>query len=310
VEEDRPVDRIQDLHLFRAVVQAGSLTSAGNHLGLSPAAMSGRLKALEERYGVALLKRSTRSMNLTPEGRLLYENSNRVLEEFDALETALRRGGIDARGMITLTCPSDLGRQHIAPLVDAFLGENPEIQLRLRFTDDILDLVETGCDVAIRYGNLPDSSLATRQLGPNRRLVCCAPSYIARHGAPQTPGALATHNCLPLLRSNGVMDEWEFEKAGERISVHVRGDRMSSDGYALRQMAVEGIGVVRKSLWDVAADLAASRLVSVLDDFTRTSYGFHLLTDHRATMPRRVRLFIEFAARYFKQHTAALAAYL
>lgn len=304
------MDRIQDLHLFRTVVQAGSLTSAGNHLGLSPAAMSGRLKALEERYGVSLLKRSTRSMNLTPEGRLLYENSNRVLEEFDALEMALRRGGSDARGTVTLTCPSDLGRQHIAPLVDAFLAENPEIQARMLFTDDILDIVETGCDVAIRYGNLPDSSLAARRLGPNRRLICCAPSYVERHGAPETPETLANHNCLPLLQSDGVIDEWDFEKAGARISVRIRGDRMSSDGYALRQMAIAGIGLVRKSLWDVAADLAEGRLISVLDDFTRSSHGFHLLTDHRATMPRRVRLLIEFAARYFKKQSAALEAYL
>ncbi|MER9002590.1 LysR family transcriptional regulator [Mesorhizobium sp. M0862] len=304
------MDRIQDLHLFRTVVRAGSLTSAGNHLGLSPAAMSGRLKALEAHYGVSLLKRSTRSMNLTPEGRLLFENSDRVIEEFDTLEATLRRGGSDLCGSITLTCPSDLGRQHVAGMVDEFLAENPEIQMRMFLTDNVLDIVETGCDVAIRYGNLPDSALTTRRLGPNRRLICCAPAYAERHGMPATPHDLSQHNCLALLRSDRIMDEWEFFKDGETTSVRIQGDRMSSDGFALRQMAMEGVGMVRKSLWDVADDLKGGRLLSVLDDYTRTPFGFHLLTDHRTMMPRRIRLFIDFAVRYFKRLSGALAAYV
>jgi DNA-binding transcriptional LysR family regulator len=304
------MDRIQDLHLFRTVVRAGSLTSAGNHLGLSPAAMSGRLKALEAHYGVSLLKRSTRSMNLTPEGRLLFENSDRVIEEFDTLEATLRRGGSDLRGSITLTCPSDLGRQHVAGMVDEFLAENPEIQMRMFLTDNVLDIVETGCDVAIRYGNLPDSALTTRRLGPNRRLICCAPAYAERHGMPATPHDLAQHNCLALLRSDRIMDEWEFIKDGETTTVRIQGDRMSSDGFALRQMAMEGVGLVRKSLWDVADDLKGGRLHSVLDDYTRTPFGFHLLTDHRTMMPRRIRLFIDFAVRYFKRLSGELAAYV
>ncbi|CAH2408098.1 LysR family transcriptional regulator [Mesorhizobium escarrei] len=304
------MDRIQDLHLFRTVVRAGSLTSAGNHLGLSPAAMSGRLKALEAHYGVSLLKRSTRSMNLTPEGRLLFENSDRVIEEFDTLEATLRRGGSDLRGSITLTCPSDLGRQHVAGMVDEFLAENPEIQLRMFLTDNLLDIVETGCDVAIRYGNLPDSALTTRRLGPNRRLICCAPAYAERHGMPATPHDLAQHNCLTLLRSDRIMDEWEFVRDGETTTVRVQGDRMSSDGFALRQMAMDGVGLVRKSLWDVADDLKSGRLLSVLDDYTRSPFGFHLLTDHRTMMPRRIRLFIDFAVRYFKRLSGELAAYV
>ena len=304
------MDRIKDLHLFRTVVRAGSLTSAGNHLGLSPAAMSGRLKALEAHYGVSLLKRSTRSMNLTPEGRLLFESSDRVIEEFDTLEATLRRGGSDLRGSITLTCPSDLGRQHVAGMVDEFLVENPEIQIRMFFTDNVLDIVETGCDVAIRFGNLPDSALTTRRLGPNRRLICCAPAYAERHGMPATPHDLAQHNCLALLRSDRIMDEWEFIKDGETTSVRVQGDRMSSDGFALRQMAIDGVGLVRKSLWDVADDLKSGRLLSVLDDYTRNPFGFHLLTDHRTMMPRRIRLFIDFAVRYFKRLSGELAAYV
>lgn len=304
------MDRIQDLHLFRTVVRAGSLTSAGNHLGLSPAAMSGRLKALEAHYGVSLLKRSTRSMNLTPEGRLLFENSDRVIEEFDTLEATLRRGGSDLRGSITLTCPSDLGRQHVAGMVDEFLSENPEIQMRMFLTDNVLDIVETGCDVAIRFGNLPDSALTTRRLGPNRRLICCAPAYAERHGMPATPDDLAQHNCLALLRSDRIMDEWEFIKDGETTTVRIQGDRMSSDGFALRQMAMEGVGLVRKSLWDVAEDLKGGRLLSVLDDYTRSPFGFHLLTDHRTMMPRRIRLFIDFAVRYFRRLSGELAAYV
>ncbi|TIO10113.1 MAG: LysR family transcriptional regulator [Mesorhizobium sp.] len=304
------MDRIQDLHLFRTVVRAGSLTSAGNHLGLSPAAMSGRLKALEAHYGVSLLKRSTRSMNLTPEGRLLFENSDRVIEEFDTLEATLRSGGSDLRGSITLTCPSDLGRQHVAGMVDEFLAENPEIQMRMFLTDNVLDIVETGCDVAIRYGNLPDSALTTRRLGPNRRLICCAPAYAERHGMPATPHDLAQYNCLALLRSDRIMDEWEFIKDGETMTIRIQGDRMSSDGFALRQMAMEGVGLVRKSLWDVAGDLKSGRLLSVLDDYTRSPFGFHLLTDHRTMMPRRIRLFIDFAVRYFKRLSGELAAYV
>ncbi|NVZ99083.1 LysR family transcriptional regulator [Pseudomonas gingeri] len=294
------VDRLQDMRLFRLVVQTGSLSTAGRQMGLSPAAMSGRLKAMEEFYGLRLLKRNTRCLSPTPEGQLLFENALKILEEVDALDSIIKSGHSDLLGTIGLTCPTDLGRQRISQLVDAFIGENPNVSIRLFFTDRLLDFVESGSDIAIRFGDLPDSSLIARPLGFDRQMVCCSPAYLARFGTPRTPENLLEHNCLVQLRADFALDRWRFFEKGAATTVQVKGNRLANDGFTLRQWAVQGLGVIWKSAWEVAEDIQSNRLVAVLEDYQCPTTEFHLLTEGGKKLPRRVKLFVDFAVDYFK----------
>jgi len=295
------VDRLQDMRLFRLVVQTGSLSTAGRQMGLSPAAMSGRLKAMEEFYGLRLLKRNTRSLSPTAEGQLLFENAQKILEEVDALDSIIKNGHSDLLGTIGLTCPIDLGRQWISQLVDSFISENPQIRIRLFFTDRVLDFVESGSDIAIRFGDLPDSSLIARSLGVDRQIVCCSPEYLEQHGAPLKPEDLLQHNCLVHTRADFTLDRWKFMSKGVATTIQVKGNRLANDGYTLRQWGVQGLGIIWKSHWEVADDIQAKRLIPLLEDFQCPSTGFHLLTEGGKKLPLRVKTFVDFAVQYFKK---------
>jgi len=286
--------------MFRLVVQTGSLSTAGRQMGLSPAAMSGRLKAMEEFYGLRLLKRNTRSLSPTAEGQLLFENALKILEQVDALDSVIKNGQSDLLGTIGLTCPTDLGRQWVSQLVDAFIRENPHVSIRLFFTDRILDFVESGSDIAIRFGDLPDSSLIARSLGVDRQMVCCSPQYLEQHGTPLHPEDLHQHNCLVQLRADFALDRWKFISKGVPTTIQVKGNRLANDGFTLRQWAVQGLGIIWKSVWEVAEDIQAKRLVPLLEDYQCPTTGFHLLTEGGKKLPPRVRSFVEFAVQYFK----------
>jgi DNA-binding transcriptional LysR family regulator len=293
-------DRLQDLELFRLVVKTGSLTAAGRLLGLSPATMTARIQAMETFYGVKLLRRTTRNLSPTNEGQIRFEGAKRVLEEAEALDASIKQGSQDVRGSISLTAPTDLGRQYVAALVDEFIGFHPNIQVKLVLTDRVLDFVESGADVAIRYGNLPDSSLITRRLGRDRLIPCCSPAYAARRGIPEHPRELDAHNCLVFLRASSTSNVWHFSENGNPLTVPVYGDRQTNDGVTLRAWALQGIGIAMKSALEIVEDLRENRLVALLEPYTRETQGLHLLTESGRNLPQRVRVFIDFSVQYFK----------
>ncbi|MFJ3366895.1 LysR family transcriptional regulator [Pseudomonas sp. NPDC086251] len=294
------VDRIQDMKLFRLVVQTGSLSAAGRHLGLSPAAMSGRLKAMEDMYGLPLLKRNSRSLTPTEEGQYFYEKALLILEEVDALDSTIKGGQTDLSGTIGLTCPTDLGRQIITPMIDAFIEEHPQVNFRLFMSDRVLNFVEFGLDLAIRWGTLPDSSLTAYSLGIDRPMVCCSPMYIEKHGAPRHLGELQSHNCFVQLRADEPLDRWGFMQNGAQTAIQVKGNRLTDDGSTLRKWAVQGLGIIRKGVWEIADDLDAGRLVPLLEEFHCPTTTFHLVADGGRQLPTRVRSFVDFTVDYFK----------
>ncbi|OKP66487.1 LysR family transcriptional regulator, partial [Ensifer adhaerens] len=173
---------LDNLALFLLIVEKGGLSAAGREIGLSPASVSERLAALEAHYGAALLKRTTRAISLTEEGRLLVDGARRLLAEADELESGIRSGTRTISGPIRLSAPEDMGRRYIVPILDRFLAEHADVTVDLNLTDGYLDLVGQGMDFAIRHGVLADSTLRSRSLGENRRVVCAAPSYIEAMG--------------------------------------------------------------------------------------------------------------------------------
>lgn len=287
------MDRLSDLRLFVAVVDAGGLAAGGRRLGLSPASVTDRIAALEARTGARLLVRTTRSIALTDEGRMLVDTARSVLAEIDDLDARLRDGVDRVSGRVRLTAPVDLGRNQIAPFVDRFIAQNPQVSVELILGDGLGDLIGDGIDFAVRFGALPDSGMIARKLGSNRRLACASPSYVERHGRPAKPTDLADHECLIMLFGLKRDDRWRFSRNGRDETITVKGSRAANDGDLIRRWALEGRGIALKSIWDVGADLEAGRLIELLPDHTRESGALSIVYPSGRPLPRRCRALMD-----------------
>jgi DNA-binding transcriptional LysR family regulator len=290
---------LDNLVLFLRIVEKGGLAAAGRELGLSAASVSERLAALEKYYGAALLHRTTRAISLTDEGRLLVEGARRLLAEADELEARIRLGVERISGPIRLSAPIDLGRSYLVTILDAFLAEHAEVTIDLNLTDGYVDLVGQGQDLAIRYGELADSTLRVRRLGNNRRVVCASPAYLTANGHPRHPDDLAHHECI-LMRFGQTIDrEWPFLVDGEARRVVVHGHRIANDGGLVRDWCRNGYGVARKSIWDIEPDLKAGTLIEILQEYSAGGTGLQIVYPATQDQPKRVRLLIEKIAEAF-----------
>ncbi len=286
------MDRFKELETFVLAAQRGNLSAAARAEGVSAAVVSRRIDALETRLGVRLLVRTTRRVSLTYEGAAFLEDGLRILDELASAEAAVSLGGIKASGHIRLTAPAGFGRLHIAPLVRCFLDDHPDVTVDLDLGDRIVDLVNEGFDCGIRFGELADSSLVSVKLGQNRRLVVASPAYLARYGTPQGLADLVYHNCLTLGQQRG----WLFVNPDDpqgMQTVKVSGRFVCNDGAVLHEWALSGQGLAWRSFWEVGADIAAGRLVPVLERFNAPPIGVYAVFPQRRQLPLRVRLLID-----------------
>lgn len=280
---------IDNIRLFLTIAEKGSLVAAARESGLSTTTVSERLAALEAHYGVVLFNRTTRSLSLTDEGRTLLGGAKVVLGEIEDLEMRIRHGAETLSGPIRVSAPIDLGRSIVSEVISRFTTENPAITIELLLSDSYVDIVGQGFDLALRYGAVTDSTLRTRNLGHFRRIVCATPSYIAAHGAPETPADLTQHNCL-LMRFGATVDNgWRFGTGKTQQTVTVRGNKIANDGSLVRQWALEGHGIILKSELDVARDIEAGRLVALLEDYSAPPNPLQLMFPPGRAQPRRVR---------------------
>lgn len=291
------MDRLDSLAFFIRIVEKRGVAAAGRDFGLSPATASDRLAALEAYYGATLLHRTTRSISLTDAGRLLLERSRALVGDAEDLEAQIRHGIDQLSGRIRLSVPHDLGERRIAPLVDAFMELHPQVSFELGFFDGYVDVIGQGLDLAIRFGELKDSSLMAKRLGDNRRVICAAPSYLATRGRPTHPDDLVRHNCLIMQFGATIDREWRFKINGRHCTVSVAGDRIANSGAQVRRWCVAGRGVALKSIWDVREDLASGALVELLRDFAPdTDSALQIIFPPAAYPIRRVRAFMAFLA--------------
>ncbi|EON19729.1 LysR family transcriptional regulator [Cupriavidus sp. GA3-3] len=294
------MDRIGDIGLFLRVLDLGSISAAARSLDLSVAVASQRLQRLERELGVRLLHRTTRRLHATPEGVVLAEQGRALVDDLEALGTSLRQAGTGVSGTLRVTTSSSFGRLYISPLLPEFLALHPGLTLSVNLTDNVLDLVSAGFDLAIRIGALDDSTLVARRLANNRRLLCAAPDYLRRRGTPRTPQDLARHDCLVLVGSQGRQDVWRLgDGAGGEIAVRVRGRIEANTGELLSDAALAGFGIALHSTWHVCADLRAGRLVQVLPDYPLADTGIYAVMPQRRLVPPRVRAFVDFLAGRF-----------
>ncbi|MCF6189776.1 MAG: LysR family transcriptional regulator [Cocleimonas sp.] len=305
------MDKLGDMDLFVRVVKNGGLAVAGREVGLSPASMSARMNALEARYNTRLLNRSTRHVSLTETGQQFYEACLNILADMSEVESQILGSQECLTGSLRITAPSDMGQQHIMPVLSKFVKDNPEITPHLHLTDGIVNITEEGFDCAIRYGDLPDSSLVARKLASNHRVLCASPKYLKRKGIPKTPQELTNHDCLTMTRGTEPLSNWHFQTNNRLESIAIKAARSSNDGAVVRQWALEGAGIALKSYLEVAEDIKAKRLNIVLEEFMpdfnkgkstkdkSTSAGLHIIYPSRQYLPKRVKAFINVLLAHF-----------
>ncbi len=293
-------DRIGDLGLFLRVLDLGSISAAARSLDLSVAVASQRLKRLERELGVRLLHRTTRRLHPTPEGVALAEQGRALVEDLEALTSGLRRSASEVSGTLRVTASASFGRLYISPLLPEFLALHPRLRMSIDLSDQTVDLVSAGFDLAIRIGALGDSTLVARRLASNRRVLCASPDYLRRHGAPRTPEDLADHECILLFGSRGRQDAWRLrDRDGNETMVRVHGRLESNYGEVIRDAAVAGLGIALHSTWHACEDLHAGRLQVVLPAYSFPDTGIHALMPQRRLVPPRVRAFVDFLAARF-----------
>jgi len=310
----RKMGKLEDMALLVAVAEAGGLSAAGRRLSLSPATMTARLKAMEERYQTRLFHRSTRAITLTNAGEDFYHAARRVLEEARHAESLLTQKEGVLSGDIRLSAPSDFGRQYLSPAIVDFTRRHPEVTFSVYLGERVEDLVANRLDMSIRVGNLPDSSLAIRHIRPNHRVLVASTAYLAARGMPASPEALHHHRCLALERHGVVMNEWRFEEAGKEQVIRVTPAMVCDDGALLRQWALSGAGIAGKSWWDVKRDVEEGRLqVLFADRFTgfsrldRKEVGLQFVFPQRKLQPPQVSAFMAFFIDWLEESSPSSA---
>jgi DNA-binding transcriptional LysR family regulator len=288
------INRSGELEVFVRVIESGGFSAAARAFGMTPSAVSKLIARLEQRLGTRLVNRSTRQLQLTPEGCAFYERGVRILSDLEEAERCASENTVP-RGRLRVNANVPFGHHFLLPLAPAFLALHPDVTLDIVLTDEVIDILEQRTDVAVRAGPLKSSNLVARKLGETRMLIVGAPAYLARHGTPVTPEQLLAHNRLGanyVRASSG----WPLRYAGEDIVVPVSGNAQASDGEALRQLALAGLGLARMAAFQVQRDIADGRLLPVLEDCNPGDIeDIHAVyVGQGGYMPLRVRAFLDF----------------
>lgn len=291
---------LQDVALFLVITETRSLTQAAKRQGVSAMAVSRRLAALEQALGARLLQRTTRSVSLTQEGMEFLPYARALVEAEMGARALFSPSAHGAAGLLRITAPSGFGRRNILPLVPGLLADNPELSIDLQLSEEVVDIVGKGIDVAVRIAPLKDSTLIARKIADNPRVVCASPDYLRANGTPRAVGDLINHRCL---RLSGV-PQWIFEREGEVVRVGVEGRFQSDNVEGVRELCVQGLGMAQLTRWDVMQEIRAGELVEItLADVAPQALSIWALLPTTRYLPLRVSAFID----RLKSSLAALA---
>jgi DNA-binding transcriptional LysR family regulator len=288
-------DRARALALFAAVVEHGSFSAAGRSMGLTASSVARAIDRIEARLGVRLLLRSTRALTLTAEGQAYLQSARRILADLDDAEQQIADQGAP-RGRLRINAALAHGRLCIVPLLKDFTAAYPQILVDIALSDALVDVAGGQADVAIRFGPLADSALTARKLGQSGRVIVASPDYLARHGTPTEPEHLFAHNCLN-FNFRRAEPSWPFRRDGQDLMLSVKGGIEANNGETLGQLAVAGVGITRVGAFAVADDIAAGRLVPLLEDYNPGDVELiHAVFVGGTSLPARVRVFVDFLA--------------
>ncbi len=304
---DAHMNAIADLAFFVTLSQAGTLSAAAQELGLSTAAVSRRLAALEARLGIRLMNRTTRRASLTHEGELYLEDGQRILAELQELETRVAGGQATPQGLLRVNATFGFGRQHIAPAVADFVARHPGVDVQLQLTDRAAQPGDDGFDVVIRFGDVPDARVSSRLLASNRRLLVASPGYLKRHGTPLQPADLRRHDCIVIREAEGAYGQWTLQHGAAQTTVKVGGPLCTNDGEVALSWALRGGGVLMRSQWHVAAYLRSGRLRQVLPDWAPPPADIHAVYPMKRNLSAKVRAFVDHLHAHFAPQREAQA---
>ena len=282
---------LSDYEIYVRVVATGSLSAAARGFGLSPAMVSKRLSRLEERLGVRLLQRTTRKVAMTDVGRAFYERAVGILRDIEETERAISGSAKATGGLLKVSAPTSFGRMHLAPHLKPFLDDHPDVRLQLDLTDDLVDLIAEGVDVAIRITAPVEGPLAAHRLAPNHRVLCATPGYLEAHGEPSTLGDLARHRLL----AAATQTPWRLEGPGGTVLTPVDSVLLTNSSEVVREAILAGVGIGLRSTWDVSDALSSGRLRVVLPDYRGAAdVGVYALHPATRLVSPNVTAFIDY----------------
>ena len=298
---DPNVTAISDLDIFARVARTGNMSYAGREMGLSPAVVSKRISLLEDRLGARLFHRTTRQLTLTDTGEGYFKRVIDILSLVEEAEDYVSRRNTKPRGLLKISAPTSFTRLHIEPHLPALLTRYPDIEIEMHLTDYFVDIIRDGYDIAIRIGELEDSSLVARKLANERRVMCATPGYLERAGVPKVLADLDAHNCLVA----GAQDIWRLDGPAGQNDIRVKGNIRSNSAEFVRSALMQGLGIALRATWDIGSEVARGDLKVVLPDYSGSSKNaIHAVYPCREFMPTKVNVFIEFLAEIYAAETA------
>ncbi len=287
---------ITDLDIFARVARTGNMSAAGREMGLSPAVVSKRISLLEDEVGARLFQRTTRQLTLTETGEGYYKRVVDILNLVEEAHDFVSRRNTKARGLLKITAPTTFSRLHIAPYLHDFLSKYPEIELDVHLTDDFVDIISRGFDVAIRIGELQDSSLVQKKLANDTRVIVATPKYIEKFGVPSKLEDLDFHNCL----SAGAQEFWRLQGIDGEHQIRVKGNIRSNSAEFVREALLAGLGLGLRSIWDIGPELQKGHLKVVLPQYRGAdSVSIYAVYPCRDFMPTKVNALIDYLTELY-----------
>lgn len=288
------MDKLTSMKVFACVAKSGSFAAAAKMLGISRAMATKHVMHLENLLGVRLLNRTTRCIGLTEAGAVYLERCLQILEDIEETELAVCQLHAEPQGVLRVSAPPFFGTYHLAPAIADYHKRYPKVKVDLVIHSGPVDVIAEGLDLAIRLGELPDSSLIARKITSSPRVVCAAPSYLEEHGVPKAPEDLKHHNCLINLGSEP-HDQWKFiSSTGEKITVKVSGMMQANTADPLRLAAIHGMGLVVLPTYMAGQDLKKGRLKAVLEAYELPPMDIYAVYPHRRFLSAKVRTFLDF----------------
>ena len=294
------MDGFSDIAFFALLIKEGSMAATAQELGLTPPAVSKRLAQIEKRLGVRLLQRTTRQISLTPEGETYLTEGANVLANLEELERSVSGSRNMPKGTIKIGATLGFGRRFIAPAIAKFSDLFPEVEVQLTLNDRPINIVEKGLDVVIRFGELPDVRLTARLLANNHRILCAAPAYLQRMGEPVHPKDLSKHRCLFIREADESYGTWHFNQGQKTETIKVQGPLTSNDGESVIRWAIEGRGIVVRSIWDAEQYVKSGQLKPILTDWDLPSADIYAIFPTRNNLSAKTRAFVDFILEEFK----------
>ncbi len=296
--------QVDDLRLFCAVVRNRSFAATARELGVSKALVSKRLAVLETVVQDKLLHRTTRQVSLTVPGEIVHQWALRIIEDVDLMGEAMSRDKGAPRGLLRICSSTGFGRSQLAPALSALARRYPDLEIQLELFDRPVDLIDEGFHLDIRLGQVREAHVIARRIARNRRILCAAPAYLARHGLPQSLADLRQHRCLAIRERDQDFGRWELEGPDGVAAIKVSGPLSANNGEVVRQWAVDGHGIMLRSTWDIGQEIAAGVLLPVLPDYSQAADVWAVYPS-RLSVSARLGVAVEFLEQWFNRPAVA-----